>query len=127
MPFDFSFRKGRKLFGVAVCSGILLAGSQFRASAREAIQRLSEDDVKVLKKVPPAYPPIARQLNLTGRVVIDLTISADGDVEKAEVVTGSPILGASAADAGKRWKFSPIKTDSGVKPVVRINFNFGVK
>ncbi len=124
MPFHLSFLKGRKLPGAVFLAAGLLTVIHLNASAKDAIQRLSEDDVKVVKKVAPQYPAIARQLNLTGKVVIDLTVAEDGGVDKADVVMGSPILGAAAADAGKHWKFAPIKTEAGVRPIVRVNFNF---
>jgi TonB family protein len=127
MPLDFpfiTFMRSRVLSGVVATAGILLFSVPSTFWGHDAIQRLSEDDVKVVKKVAPIYPAIARQMNVTGQVVVDLTVSADGDVEKADVIKGSPILGASAVDAGKRWKFAPIKTETGVKPVVRVNFNF---
>ncbi|MDQ2777880.1 MAG: energy transducer TonB [Acidobacteriota bacterium] len=125
MSLDFSFIRGRILSGVVAAAGVLLFSVPSAVCGRDAIQRLSEDDVKVVKKIAPIYPAIARQMNVTGQVVVDLTVNADGDVEKADVIKGSPILGASAVDAAKRWKFAPIKTETGVKPVVRVNFNFG--
>jgi TonB family protein len=85
--------------------------------------RVQDEDAKraAIQKVQPAYSPIARQMNLTGRVLLDLTVNTDGSVEKADVVSGNPILGSSAVTAAKRWKFQPFQSD--VKPaeaVVRI-------
>lgn len=89
--------------------------------------RIQDDEAKkaALQKVQPVYPAIARQLNLSGRVLVDLTVGSDGTVEKADVVNGNPILANAAVAAGKRWKFSPFQVDG--KPteaVVRIAFDF---
>lgn len=89
--------------------------------------RIQDDEAKkaALQKVQPTYPAIARQLNLAGRVVVDLTVNSDGSVEKVDVVNGNPILANAAVPAAKRWKFTPFQVDG--KPteaVVRIAFDF---
>jgi protein TonB len=89
--------------------------------------RVQDEDARkaAIEKVQPTYSPIARQMNLTGRVLLDLTVNTDGSVEKADVVSGNPILSSSAVTAAKRWKFQPFQSDG--KPteaVVRIAFEF---
>jgi len=58
-------------------------------------------------KVPPVYPPIARQLGITGVVVVTTTVDASGKVIKAESTSGNKLLAPSAIDAVKQWKFAP--------------------
>jgi TonB family protein len=58
-------------------------------------------------KVPPVYPPIARQLGITGVVVVTTTVDATGKVVKAESTSGNKLLAPSAIDAVKQWKFAP--------------------
>jgi protein TonB len=89
--------------------------------------RVQDEDARkaTIQRVEPAYSPIARQMNLTGRVLVDLTVNTDGSVEKTDVVSGNPILASSAVTAAKRWKFQPFQADG--KPteaVVRIRFDF---
>jgi protein TonB len=101
---------------------LLSAGSVFSQPVR-----IQDDEAKkaALQKVQPAYPAIARQLNLAGRVLVDLTVSPDGTVEKVDVVNGNPILANATIPAAKRWKFSPFQVDG--KPteaVVRVAFDF---
>lgn len=88
---------------------------------------VSEQDAQraVLTKIAPQYPPIARQLNLAGRVVVDVFVNSDGGVDKADVVNGNPILGGAAVNAAKHWKFQPFQANG--KPsdaVVRLSFDF---
>jgi bla regulator protein BlaR1 len=61
----------------------------------------------VLKKVPPDYPETARQAHLQGTVVLDATISKDGDVENLRIISGHPMLAPSAIEAVKQWKYEP--------------------
>jgi protein TonB len=56
-------------------------------------------------RVNPAYPASAKQLRLEGSVEIEVSISESGAVEKAEAVSGNPILARAAVDAVKQWKF----------------------
>jgi protein TonB len=122
--FHSTFLHCRRAASPVASAALLLlsAGSIFSQPVR-----IQDDEVKkaTLQKVQPAYPAIARQLNLAGRVLVDLTVSADGMVEKVDVVNGNPILANAAVPAAKRWKFSPFQVDG--KPteaVVRIAFDF---
>lgn len=85
----------------------------------------SEAQHAVITKVAPQYPPIARQMNLAGRVEVELFVNSGGTVDKAEVVAGNPILGGAAVNAAKRWKFQPFQADGKVSDaVVRLSFDF---
>ncbi|HKV04957.1 MAG TPA: energy transducer TonB [Candidatus Acidoferrales bacterium] len=76
---------------------------------------------KVRTKVVPDYPPLAKQMNVTGKVKIEATIAADGHVISTKVVGGSPLLVNSALDALKKWKFEPAAKDS--TEIVEFEFN----
>ena len=52
-------------------------------------------------KVQPAYPDLARKMNITGTVKIEVTVSPNGTVKDARVVGGHPVLSAAALDAAK--------------------------
>jgi TonB family protein len=60
-----------------------------------------------IHKVPPVYPPIARQMGITGTVVVTTTVDPTGKVIKAESTSGNKLLAPSAIDAVKQWKFAP--------------------
>jgi periplasmic protein TonB len=64
-------------------------------------------------------------MNLSGKVLVDITVASDGSVEKVDVVSGNPILAGAAVTAGKRWKFNPFKVDGkATEAVVRVAFDF---
>src|SRR5947209_19936327 len=88
------------VFGLAGVFGLI------RPASAEPM-RVSEEDGRkaIVAKVAPAVPAIARQAHITGRVVVDLTVSEDGTVEKVDVVSGNPILGGSVVNATKKWTF----------------------
>lgn len=60
---------------------------------------------KVSHRVVPEYPTLARQMNITGKVKIEVTVAPDGHVKATRSVGGSPLLLDAATRAVKNWKF----------------------
>jgi protein TonB len=71
----------------------------------------------VVNKVAPAYPPVARQLRLTGDVEVDVTINTEGKVEDAKVVKGNSVFSAATVDAVKKWEFKPFQVQGKISKV----------
>ncbi len=63
-------------------------------------------------KVQPFYPDLARKMNITGTVKIEVTVAPNGTVKEARVVGGHPVLANSALDAAKKWRFEPAPAES---------------
>jgi len=108
-------------------AALMLGVSLFCLPASADPLRVSEQEAQksVVQKVRPDFPALARQLKLSGRVVVDLLVAEDGSVERADVVTGNPILGTAAKTAGKAWKFQPFQAEGKpAKALVRVNFDF---
>ena len=63
-------------------------------------------------KVAPAYPELARRMNITGTVKVLVVVSASGALKDTKVVGGNPLLVNAAMDALKKWKFEPGDTES---------------
>lgn len=62
---------------------------------------------KVKDRIVPDYPPVARQMNITGKVKIQAVVEPDGHVKSTHAVGGSPLLIQAAERALKEWKFEP--------------------
>ena len=118
----------KKLFQVAgfvLASTLGVFGTTSIAAADPLHVSEQEAQKAIVQKVRPSFPAIAKQLKLSGRVVVDLLVSETGSVEKADVVSGNPVLGTAATTAGKGWKFQPFMADGKPsKAVVRVNFDF---
>jgi protein TonB len=67
---------------------------------------------KVKTKVAPVYPELARRMNVTGKVKIEIIIAPDGKVKSTRALGGHPLLVQACVDAVKEWKFvaSPEET-----------------
>jgi TonB family protein len=87
----------------------------------KAQQAQSEEMVRRAKsKVQPAYPDLARKMNLAGTVKIEVVVAPNGTVRVARVVGGHPVLAGAALDAARKWRFEPAAAEtSGV-----IDFKF---
>ncbi len=65
----------------------------------------AQDGRKVVNRVSPVFPPLARRMNVAGVVKIEATITAGGTVANTKVVGGHPLLVEAAVDALKKWKY----------------------
>jgi TonB family protein len=71
-------------------------------------------------KVAPVYPDLARKMNITGTVKIQVVVAPNGTVKDAKVVGGHPVLAGAALDAVKKWRFEPASVES--SGVVELKF-----
>jgi TonB family protein len=61
---------------------------------------------KLIKKVDPVYPDLARKMNMTGTVRVEISIATDGSVHDVQILGGNPVLAAAVEDAVKQWKYA---------------------
>lgn len=70
---------------------------------------------KLIKKVLPRYPEMARRAGVGGDVNLIATIGTDGKLKNIKVMSGSPLLREEAIVAARQWRYSPYLL--GGKPV----------
>ena len=78
------------------------AGKTVVAKAKTAASKKAP---AVKSKVAPAYPELAKRMNVTGRAKIEVIITPDGRVKSTRAVGGHPLLVQACLDAVKEWKF----------------------
>jgi TonB family protein len=71
-----------------------------------------------IRDVRPVYPPIAREAGVSGVVIIEAQIGADGSIEEARVLRSIPLLDEAALDAIKQWKFAPTLLNGKPVPII---------
>ncbi len=80
---------------------------------------------KVISRVDPEYPKLARQAGASGTVELEATISADGKVKNPRVVRGNSMLQKAAIDAVLQWRYRPAMLNGkAVESPVEIKLNF---
>ena len=79
----------------------------------------------ILAPIQPVYPAIAKNARIQGTVVIEATISKQGLIEQAHVISGQPILAQAALKALAQARYRPFKLNGdSVDVETTINFNF---
>ena len=62
---------------------------------------------RLVNKVQPIYPPLARQTRISGTVKLHAIIGKDGTVQQLQMVSGHPLLVQAALDAVRQWRYQP--------------------
>jgi TonB family protein len=99
---------------VALLSILALAATlgAIRVRAQQAQQAQNDEIVRRAKsKVQPAYPDLARKMNISGTVKIEVVVAPNGNVKDARIVGGHPVLASAALDAARKWRFEPASTE----------------
>lgn len=80
---------------------------------------------KLLHRVEPAYPPLARNAGIQGIVILEATLGTDGRVERIVAVSGHPLLVESARQAVAQWVYEPTYlNDQPVPLLLRVKVEF---
>lgn len=93
---------------VALSLAVTLGPSHLRA------QNAQNDEIvrRAKSRVDPVYPELARKMNITGTVKIEVVVAPNGTVKSARIVGGHPVLAGAALDAAKKWRFDPAPAES---------------
>ncbi len=62
---------------------------------------------KLIHKVEPVYPPLAKKNRVQGDVLLEAIIGIDGNTHNIKVISGHPLLRQSAIDAVEQWIYEP--------------------
>jgi periplasmic protein TonB len=62
---------------------------------------------KLIRKVIPDYPPLAKAARISGVVHLIGTIGKDGTIRNLQLVGGHPILARAALEAVEQWVYEP--------------------
>ena len=77
---------------------------------------------RLIHRVEPAYPSLARQTHTQGTVVIEAILDESGNVVEMKVISGHGLLIAAALEAARQWKYEPTYLND--QPVaVQLNIN----
>src|ERR1700722_8094690 len=110
---DMSGMQGGVVGGVAggqmggVIGGVGAAPPPPKPTQQRIRQGGQVQAAKLVNKVQPLYPPLARQTRISGTVRLHAIIAKNGSVEQLEVISGHPLLVQAALDAVRQWKYQP--------------------
>ena len=102
---------------LAVCGAVALVG----APASLAQQDQSENHRKMVDRVVPLYPALARKMSISGSVKIEAVVAPNGTVKSAGILGGHPVLAQAGVDAVKRCKWETGSRET--HEIVVLNFH----
>jgi TonB family protein len=94
---------------------VFSSSSSFAQEQPEAATR------KIVSKVVPDYPELARKMKITGTVRVEVTVASNGKAKFTQVVGGSPVLAKAAVDAIEKWKWASGPQET--KELIELNFH----
>jgi TonB family protein len=100
-----------------MCASLLLASSPLS----RAQQDQPETKRKIVTKIVPIYPGLARKMGITGSVKIEALVLPNGSVKSTETLGGHPVLAQSAVEAVRSCKWEPAPHES--KEIIVFNFH----
>ena len=88
------------------CTLIAAVGA-FAASFSSAgiAQKGDHVERKIISRVSPAYPDLAKRMHVGGVVKVEVVVRSNGSVKSARALGGNPVLIESATEAVHKWKF----------------------
>jgi len=102
---------------LAVCVSALCVSTP----SLSAQQDQSESKRKMVTKITPSYPGLARTMNISGTVKLEAVVAPDGSVKSVSIIGGHPLLSQAASDAihKSKWEATPHET----RELVTIHFH----
>jgi periplasmic protein TonB len=80
---------------------------------------------KLVRKIIPEYPPLARSARISGTVRLIGTIGKDGTIRNLRLVSGHPMLARAALEAVQQWIYKPtLLNGNPVEVIAPIEVNF---
>ena len=102
-----------------IVSGLLLASALTAPSL--AVGQEEESARKVKSRVAPVYPELARKMNISGTVKVQVTIAPNGGVKDVKLVGAHPVLANAAIDSVRKWRYESAKDET--TTVVEFHFD----
>jgi protein TonB len=115
--------------GKLVCLAVvLLPGMGLLAQPQPAQVPPRVQEQRLLRRVRPVYPELAKKARIQGAVRLAVLIDEEGVVQRIKLISGHPLLVEAAIDAVRQWRYRPFWQDGepvGVLTVVTVNFSMG--
>ncbi|MBX9600904.1 MAG: TonB family protein [Bryobacteraceae bacterium] len=64
-------------------------------------------EAKLIRRVIPIYPALAKAARIQGTVRMAATIARDGSIQELQILDGHALLRAAAMDAVRQWLYQP--------------------
>jgi TonB family protein len=106
---------------VAVTTVLLLGVALSLSTHCLSQQDGSQTKRKVVNKVSPEYPALARTMSLRGTVKVAALVSPNGNAKTVEIKGGHPVLAQAAMYAVRKWKWEQSPHES--TEIIEVTFD----
>ena len=94
---------------------LLCGGTSFAQQDQSAPAR------KIVNRIMPNYPELARTMNVSGVVRLEAMVAPNGLVKTVSIKGGHPLLAQAAESAVRKWKWEPASHESSESIEVRFD------
>lgn len=80
---------------------------------------------RIIRKLQPDYPAIARSARVEGQVLLKAIISRTGEIQNLTLISGHPLLVQAAIQAVSQWRYRPFLLNGEpveVETTITVNF-----
>lgn len=96
------------------------------APTKAAPEQSRLEPLQLVKTVPLVYPIAARQRNITGIAVVQVTVEKDGKISNMQYISGPPVFRDAAFNAVSHYQFKPARLNG--QPIdqttqIKLKFN----
>jgi len=95
------------LTALAILCSLLIPISGFSQSQPDGASKR-----RVVQRIAPAYPNLARTMALTGVVRVEVLVSPEGSAKTVGVKGGHPVLAQAVVNAVHNWKWETAAHES---------------
>ena len=83
-----------------------------------AVRNPRPSAVHKIHDVHPVWPEAAQRANIRGTVLVEFTITIDGNVTDARILRGVPLLDEAALECVRQWRYEPVLLNGRPVPIV---------
>jgi len=97
-----------------------LCGMMLMALSVPVFPAVAQEARKPISRPAPPYPEVARRLQLSGTVKVQVVIAADGQIKETKIIGGHPLFVNTVEETLKKWRYAPAGSDT----TVQLEFEF---
>ena len=105
---------------LALLSGAVVFSPSLAPAQDSSAQNQTETKRKIVNKVVPEYPDLARKMQIRGTVRVEVVIAPAGKVKMTHVIGGKAVLAQSAVNAIQQWKWVPAPQET--RELIELSF-----
>jgi len=110
----------QKFAKIATFTSLIIVSLILALAGSAIAQHEASADRKVITRVAPEYPELAKRMHIQGIVKVEAVVRPNGSVKSTRALGGNPVLVDGAVNAVGKWKFEPSQNET--TEIVQLTF-----